>query len=62
MAKSRLNQLSELGQSVWIDYLSRHLIRSGELARMMEGDAVELPAADEGSGEVVDPDGLAALR
>ena len=40
MAKSRLHQLSELGQSVWIDYLSRHLIRSGELARMMEEDAV----------------------
>jgi transaldolase len=40
MAKSRLHQLSELGQSVWIDYLSRHLIRGGELARMMEEDAV----------------------
>jgi transaldolase len=40
MAKSRLHQLSELGQSVWIDYLSRHLIHSGELARMMDEDAV----------------------
>jgi transaldolase len=40
MAKSRLHQLSELGQSVWIDFLSRHLLRSGELARMMEEDAV----------------------
>jgi transaldolase len=37
---SRLHQLSELGQSVWIDFLSRHLLRSGELARMMEEDAV----------------------
>jgi transaldolase len=40
MAKSRLHELSELGQSVWIDYLSRQMLRSGELARMMEEDAV----------------------
>jgi transaldolase len=40
MAKSRLHQLSELGQSVWIDYLSRDLLQSGELARMMREDAV----------------------
>jgi transaldolase len=40
MAKSRLHALSELGQSVWIDFVSRHLLRSGELARMMEEDAV----------------------
>lgn len=40
MAKSRLHQLSEHGQSVWIDYLSRDLIHQGELARMMEEDAV----------------------
>jgi transaldolase len=40
MAKSRLHQVSELGQSVWIDFLSRHLLQSGELARMMEDDAV----------------------
>jgi transaldolase len=40
MAKSRLHQVSELGQSVWIDFLSRRLIHGGELARMMEEDAV----------------------
>jgi len=40
MADSRLNQLSALGQSVWIDYLSRDLLRSGELARMIREDAV----------------------
>jgi transaldolase len=40
MANSRLHELSKLGQSVWIDFLSRHLLRSGELARMMEEDAV----------------------
>ena len=40
MSKSRLHQLSELGKSVWIDYLSRDLLRTGELARMMREDAV----------------------
>ena len=38
--KSRLHKLSELGQSVWIDYLSRELIHSGELERMTKEDAV----------------------
>jgi transaldolase len=40
MPDSRLHQLSRLGQSVWIDYLSRDLLHTGELARMMEEDAV----------------------
>jgi transaldolase len=40
MARSRLHQLSELGQSVWIDVLSRDMLRSGELERLMEEDAV----------------------
>ena len=30
---SRLHQLSQLGQSVWIDFLSRDLLDSGSLAR-----------------------------
>jgi transaldolase len=38
--KSKLDELSELGQSIWIDYLSRDMLRSGELARMMREDAV----------------------
>ena len=33
---SRLHQLSALGQSVWIDYLSRDLIESGALARAID--------------------------
>jgi transaldolase len=37
---SRLHQLSALGQSVWIDYLSRDLIESGALAKAIEEDAV----------------------
>ena len=40
MAKSHLHELSELGQSVWIDFLSRDLLQKGELARMMRDDAV----------------------
>jgi transaldolase len=40
MAKSRLHALSELGQSVWIDFLSRQMLRGGTLARMMDEDAV----------------------
>ena len=40
MADSRLHQLSALGQSVWIDYLSRRLIKEGELERLMREDAV----------------------
>jgi transaldolase len=40
MAESRLQQLSQLGQSVWIDYLSRRLVHEGELERLMREDAV----------------------
>src|SRR6185437_5190651 len=39
-ALSPLRRLSELGQSVWIDYLSRELLESGELARLVREDAV----------------------
>ena len=37
---SRLHQLSALGQSVWIDYLSRDLIESGALAKAVDEDTV----------------------
>jgi transaldolase len=37
---SRLQELSKLGQSVWIDYLSRRLVREGELAELMHEHAV----------------------
>jgi transaldolase len=40
MPESRLHRLSELGQSVWIDSLSREWLETGELARMMREDAV----------------------
>jgi len=40
MDKSRLQQVAELGQSVWIDSLSREWLRTGELKRMTDEDAV----------------------
>ncbi|MFN8188129.1 MAG: transaldolase [Gaiellales bacterium] len=40
MADSPLHRLSALGQSVWIDFLSRDLLRSGALERAIEEDAV----------------------
>ena len=40
MAKSPLHELSEHGQSVWIDFLSRDMLRTGKLERMMRDDAV----------------------
>ena len=40
MSDSRLHDLAQLGQSAWIDFLSRDLVRSGELERMVEQDAI----------------------
>jgi transaldolase len=40
MAKSRLHQLADFEQSVWIDFLSRELLRSGGLERAIREDAV----------------------
>jgi transaldolase len=40
MAESRLHKVAARGQSVWFDTLSRDLVHSGELARMMKEDAV----------------------
>jgi transaldolase len=40
MSKTPLEQLSELGQSVWIDSLSRDMIESGELERLIREDSV----------------------
>jgi transaldolase len=40
MPESNLHKLSALGQSVWIDYLSRDLLETGELERKVKEDAV----------------------
>jgi transaldolase len=39
-AQSPLERLSALGQSVWVDFLSRELIREGGLQGMIDSDAV----------------------
>ena len=40
MPDSNLHKLSALGQSIWLDYLSRDILQTGELERMMREDAV----------------------
>ena len=40
MKRSRLHELSEHGVSVWIDSLSREMLETGMLARLMDEDAV----------------------
>ena len=40
MARSRLHELSENGVSVWVDSLSREMLETGHLARLIEKDAV----------------------
>jgi transaldolase len=40
MSESNLHKLSGLGQSVWIDSLSREMLASGQLAKLMADDAV----------------------
>jgi transaldolase/glucose-6-phosphate isomerase len=41
LSKNPLIELSELGQSVWFDYIKKSLIESGELARMIEHDGLK---------------------
>ena len=36
MSKTKIHQLNELGQSVWLDYMSRELIDSGHLKTLIE--------------------------
>src|SRR5918995_588593 len=40
MARSRLHELSEHGVSIWMDSLSREMLDTGQLARLMDEDAV----------------------
>jgi transaldolase len=40
MATHPLLELNKLGQSVWLDNLSRPLVRSGELARLVKEDGI----------------------
>jgi len=36
MSRNRLYQLAELGQSVWLDYISRSMLESGRLKKMID--------------------------
>ena len=40
MKKNPLKQLGTLGQSIWLDYIRRDLIASGELQRLIEEDGL----------------------
>ncbi len=40
MSRSPLEQLSNLGQSVWVDFLSREALQDGTIERLMRDDAV----------------------
>ncbi|HSG12919.1 MAG TPA: transaldolase [Gaiellaceae bacterium] len=39
MARSRLHELADHGVSTWVDSLSREMLETGELARLMDEDA-----------------------
>jgi transaldolase/glucose-6-phosphate isomerase len=40
LAKNPLQQLHDVGQSIWLDYIRRSLITTGELDRMIREDAI----------------------
>jgi transaldolase len=40
MTVNRLQQLHEAGQSVWLDYIDRTILRNGDLARRIRDDAL----------------------
>lgn len=40
MARTPLHALHDAGQSIWLDYIDRPLVRSGELSRRIERDAL----------------------
>jgi hypothetical protein len=39
-AMNPLKELNTFGQSVWLDYMRRHLISSGELRKLVEEDGL----------------------
>ena len=40
LTKNTLQDLADYGQSVWLDYIRRNLITSGELARLVAQDGL----------------------
>ena len=39
-AASRLSALAATGQAIWLDYLHRHILEDGELARRIDEDGL----------------------
>jgi len=37
---NKLGSIADFGQSIWLDYIDRHLIRSGELQQLIEHDGI----------------------
>ena len=40
METNPLIQLEHFGQSIWLDYIRRDLITSGELSKLIENDGI----------------------
>ena len=41
MVENPLRQIQTYGQSVWLDYIHRNLLTSGELQRLIETDGIQ---------------------
>jgi len=37
---NNISKIADAGQSIWLDYIDRHLIRSGELQQMIDADGI----------------------
>jgi len=37
---NKLTKIADAGQSIWLDYIDRHLIRGGELSQLIERDGI----------------------
>ena len=48
MNENPLLKLRALGQSIWMDYISGHMINSGELRKLIHLDQVTQQLEDEG--------------
>ena len=38
---NRLKQLEQFGQSVWLDFVSREFLKSGDLKRLIDDDGLK---------------------
>ena len=40
MATNRVKQIHSFGQSIWLDFINREIIKSGELKKLIDEDGV----------------------